>query len=277
MRFAMLGAVLLLAGVALAPRSARACSCVEPADRLLLPSPAEIPRNTGGLPLWTRLEKLGTTLQLPPRAWVKLERIGHKRPLPFDLVLPRARFAQPAVEDGSHGLVLIKPRARLAPGARYRLTFQIPASDRRHRPAQVVEFVVSREALAAGPASLSLGPPEQGDLRVAGGSACSEQIVAAQQPIELVLPEAARRWRDVLLYRVKIDDKLTWRPTQSLCTDLALGESWRGPGRELLFVACEATGQAPLAPGVHTVEMSAWLPGTDLTFSATARTTLACR
>jgi hypothetical protein len=123
---------------------------------------------------------------------------------------------------------------------------------------QRISVTVSDQAAVspAGPVALKIGEPITGTLSI-----------AAQLPIEMVLPEAMRAFRDQFYFETIIDGTDRWSPSAGICTIVLPGASWRGKGVDLLFSACgdtPALARGGLAAGRHTVEMRASLPGTNV-------------
>jgi hypothetical protein len=209
---------------------------------------------------------------------------GPKR-LAFDLDFAPAEFSDRAFQPWGRQLVILKPRAQLLPGARYRFSFRRRKFPRMGGPpriaggVQVLEVSVGTEALLpeAGPVSLAFGKQVIAPLEIRKGASCSTVITAAQQPLSFELPPSAEKWRDALLYSVTIDGRSGWRPARSNCADIPHGTSWVGPGRELLFVRCSGEASSDALPGgEHLVTTIAWLPGTNVFFKAERRVFLGC-
>jgi hypothetical protein len=123
---------------------------------------------------------------------------------------------------------------------------------------QRISVTVSDQAAVspAGPVALKIGEPITGTLSI-----------AAQLPIEMVLPEAMRAFRDQFYFETIIDGTDRWSPSAGICTIVLPGASWRGKGVDLLFSACgdtPALARGGLAAGRHTIEMRASLPGTNV-------------
>jgi len=73
----------------------------------------------------------------------------------------------------------------------------------------------------------------------------------------------------LLLFTTTVDGK-AWAPRTDLCEANRPGESWVGRGQDRLVAVCDDSfvEDFMLAPGSHTVSMSARLPGTDIIFTS---------
>jgi len=265
---------------------ARACSCVPPDEGFIVESTL-VPRNTLGFPWWGEVDANVRRQRLPPRHLFRLELLesGGSRNVGFDLEFAPPEFGDRAFKAWGMGLVILKPRAPLHEGAKYRVSFRrrrLSRVGRRPRSAgelQVVEVSVGTESLLpdAGTASLAVGKQTVAPLVVRKGVSCWTTIGAAQQPITFELPVSAQKWRDALLYSTTIDGTTAWRPSRNNCVDVPLGTSWVGRGKELLYVRCSGEqGTDAIARGDHLVTMIAWLPGTGVFFKAERRLSLTC-
>jgi hypothetical protein len=134
---------------------------------------------------------------------------------------------------------------------------------------QRVSVTVSDQAVVspAGPVALKIGSPITNLVGLAAGGSCAESVNAAQLPIEMVLPDAMRAFRDQLYFETIFDGTHRWFPSSSVCAPVLPGTGWQGKGVDLLFSVCDDTSafaQRGLASGRHTVEMRASLPGTGV-------------
>jgi len=119
-------------------------------------------------------------------------------------------------------------------------------------------------------------PEELGTLRlldnsartitVSNGGSCSWDVEVPVAEIELDLHESAQPWADAFAYETYVDGE-PWRPAESSAGfSFAFGQSWVGRRKDRLFAACDEwiSEDDVLLPGVHEVQMRAYLPGTDI-------------
>ena len=267
-----------------------ACSCLCEEYGFLLKSGTELPHNAIGVPWHGSLYGKDGKLTLPPKESFQVLTIDndHTTDVAFDLQL---------IQDSPwEGLVLVVPGIGFVPGSTYRFTYQ----ERRCRlrpEGSEVEVSVSDDPFVVNDveATLEIHKQTHGTLQVVTISGmCTTFIAAAQIHIEMQLPQGLSRWKDALLFSTHINnDKLSqpkvWRPAPDLCDQPPAGLSWVGKGRELVFAEC---GPAPslvtnpsgqrggaaisMPEGKHAVEMVAWLPGTNLTLTASVSIKLEC-
>jgi hypothetical protein len=249
-------AVALLCAVFLAPERSAACSCVVYFRNWGFVSDGGlIPSNSRGLLWWGEFSgSTGKTDQGPPVRIAGAS--GELLPVEYELVS----------EAPSRSLWLFRPREGFKTGESYvfhtRRTHTLGGEEQR------INVTVSDQAAAspAGPVTLKVGEPITGALQIAAGVSCGASVNAAQLPVEMDLPAALSAFRDQLYFETIVDGTHHWGPSDSVCTTIVPGASWRGKGADLLFSIC---GDKPpfasegLAAGRHTVEMRASLPGTD--------------
>jgi hypothetical protein len=271
---------------------ARACSCRGNSGDFIIESGTEFPRNLGGFPWFGPLERRDKEIP-PPKQFFRFQEIGSAgaRDLPFYLELESPDYLEKVAESWQTptSIVIIRPRHPLTPGAKYRLTYRPSRTstdlDALFEPTDLtpkqVEYSIGNDELLIeknATASLLVGKPARGDLSVSTRKgSCSTVIAAAQKPIELRLPQGVKRWKGALLYSALVDGK-QWRPASSLCSGASHGRSWVGPGKEVLYTRCSGGVPADdMASGTHTVEMTAWLPGTPVAFRAQKKIELSCK
>lgn len=183
---------------------------------------------------------------------------------------------------GFLNVFVVAPKDGLVPGARYFFL------DREHdddwwRPGEslklrggVVATIDSRELQSGTTLSLHSTPVVRETLRVSTATFSRTCSVVGHYPhvrIEARLEGAGQAWRDGLLFQTLVDGK-PWRGAGSSCFagERRLGRSPAGAGHDIVYVPCgpehETSGAARVWPhlqsGRHTVEMRAFLPGTDI-------------
>lgn len=97
-------------------------------------------------------------------------------------------------------------------------------------------------------------------LRVAAGAQCSVQISAAQVSFEVAFSAEAKPWEALLQYETIVDGK-PWRASSDAGMQVHPAGSWKGLGKDLVYVSCEANGSLGLAQGQHQAVVRATLPG----------------
>jgi hypothetical protein len=247
-----------------------------------------IPSNSPGLLWWGEFEgSNGTEQDLPVQI---ASASGEPLPVEYELV------------SKDQGLWLFRPRGGFKIGKSYvfttrqicsRLFRLIPrAKSSTGQPSseqpdgdlgseQRINVTVSDQAAVSptGPVALKIGEPITDVLVIAAGVSCGVSVNAAQLPIEMVLPESMRAFRDQLYFETIIDGTDRWSPTATICSIVLPGASWQGKGVDLLFSVCgdtPALARGGLASGRHTVEMRASLPGTNV-LAATSKVEIELR
>lgn len=248
--------------VLLAPERSAACSCACYFPTWGFVSEGGlIPSNSPGLLWWGEFEGANGTDQALPVQIANAS--GEPLPVKYELVS----------KDQPRSLWLFRPRDGFKIGKSYVFTTrsicQKLFGGESISEEQRISVTVSDQAAVspAGPVALKIGEPITSALSIAAGVSCGESVNAAQLPIETVLPEAMRAFRDQLYFETIIDGTDRWSPSASICTIVLPGASWRGKGVDLLFSVCgdtPALAHGGLAAGRHTVEMRASLPGTDV-------------
>jgi hypothetical protein len=213
------------------------------------------------------------THQLDSQPELRLLRIDEAAeqevPITVDAVGDSLLMLSPKLRTGDS--FLIRPMALIA-GARYRLErVRARCSD------EFSEFQVTEAAeLPRAIGELSLGPAQQGCVRVPGDSSCFTSLPAALVELELNLDGSARPWSELLQIRNLVDDQL-WTPLWELRLPLPQGRT-----HEILYVNCLMTDPAlrmesPIympEAGRHRVRVEARLPGTSLRLRSSERSTI---
>ena len=181
---------------------------------------------------------------------------------------------------GFRGVFVVAPKDGFIPGARYFFV------DREHdddwwRPSEhlalrggVVATIDSRELPAGATLSLHSTPVVRETLRVSTSSSkrCSAVGRYPHVRIESRLEGAEQGWRDALLFQTLVDGE-PWNGARSSCSyERWLGRSSAGVGQDILYVPCHTERETndhgkiwpQLQSGRHTVQMRAYLPGTDV-------------
>lgn len=257
-----------------APAPASACSCIGTRSGFLIANHSVVPANIGGIPWAGDRERTDAgdfvVERLEDHGWATLA---------FNAAdsseSPVCSRTSPAESPGG-ALWIIVPDQGFRPGGRYRFTHVGGSADR-----QIIEIVVDQRRLEndGAPAWIRTGEALRKSLVVwTRAGMCSTSIPAAQESLEIVLPEPWARFKEVLLFGVMVDGQ-HWRPARGLCDDIPPGLSWVGRGKEIVFAQCggEIPAAYSLEPGRHRVEMVAWLPGTSLLARADTEVVLECR
>ena len=266
---------------------ARGCRREGPKEGFLLEPGTVLPSNVSGFAWAGVVPRRNGERILPPVDLFRVEFAAPPAdasaspsplvPIPFDLHLdPRA----------AEVTVIVTPRAGIVAGASYRLTFK-----RRNAPGyplpdgeegaltgkiQTVEVSISREAMTPPSVRGSIervGPAKMATL----GDSCGASVTAVQQQIQMKLPAGVERWRNALVYSTKADGSIWDRYGEAL-SEAPPAPAWAGPGKRLLYARCAGeVDSAALAPGDHSVVMTAWLPGTDITIRSEGHVPLVCK
>jgi hypothetical protein len=262
---------IVLLVVPCARHAARACKCAGDVEAFLVRNGSHLPGNALGVAWWPGPSTEDYSPN--PRAF-RVRRMSPGKPENVPLRIRR-------LEEGAF---LIAP-TEIRRGSTYRFEYH-ELRDPTWRPDYEelhfsVDVTFDREVWKPDGASLrlELGERRRDDLTVmtARGS-CSETIDAGQLPIRVEVPSDLTRWIDGLFISTEVD-RHSWRPSDSLCSPVPPGRSWRTRGSELLFVNCgtDRSGPPGLAAGSHTVRMEIKLPGTDQAITAEqAKVVLEC-
>lgn len=139
-------------------------------------------------------------------------------------------------------------------------------------------YVVDHEELAPDTElQITVAPPTVEGLRLENnGGLCSRVRQVANIQTAATLPASADSWRDQLLYRTLVDDRI-WRGSSSWCQVVLPGRSWTSQtGTDRVYSSCKEWqppdgnryrqwSQGSLRPSLHIVQMQAFLPGTGIT------------
>jgi len=246
----------------------QACDCAGPGRRFLQTG-GEIPANSKGLFYYCPgLEPYNKRAVKNNTAERKLEIVhienGREQRLDSELV------------KIYNGLYLLRPKVGLTAGERYRFGFRYGNNG----PWHSVEVTVGKQRVwpMKKRARLKIGPLELDALNLAGPTACSETQIACKRAVELVLPPAARKYKQSLLFKTIVDGK-PWNPKSSICSDVFPGRSWQELGTDLLFTLYdEKSWLQVLKPGFHRVRMVASMPGIGvIAASGNVKVWLKCR
>lgn len=244
-----LGAVL-----GLLPAAALACSCLGPAPLGLLGKDGALPANSWGV-VWDNQSRS----QDNPQTLAPVKIIG-----PGGKALKVE--SKPVSPESGVKLVLLRPAGGFKLGQQYRFE---GVSGRKE--AQRITVSRSATALVKHQAVLELkvGALKRQDITVLTRyGSCSATVPANVVPIELSLPAAALPFKDQLYYQTLVDGQ-PWKPLRSLCSQSVPGVSWLGErGKDQLFSTCASGAEEGLKPGLHSVEMLASLPGTELVYKS---------
>ena len=225
---------------------ARACSapiCFGATSELLPLRGKTIPSNAPGVLVFSAR---GGSTSDPATAFTKSTPVG-----PETVAFTRERAA------GRPDLFV--PTEGFEVGASYEVT--VASTCESEVPPTTTQFTVG--PAAAKPTTL--GTLQRTDasvkpLGVAAGAQCSVQISAAQVSFEVAFSAEAKPWEALLQYETIVDGKL-WRASSDARMQVHPAGSWRGLGKDLVYVSCEANGSLGLAQGQHQAIVRATLPG----------------
>ena len=147
------------------------------------------------------------------------------------------------------GDALIAADEPLQPGARYRFGAMQPVYDSHGRDTGDREAVEATVAVSEsafdpgdGPLKLVSSAPTTQALQLAMGGSCSRDTTAAQQSIEVALPDHLEPFRDAVHYTTVVDGSRIWIPRSSMCQFPDPGSSWEGWGRDRIYAECGEDG-----------------------------------
>lgn len=280
--------------VLLVPLPAQGCSCLEMEHwGFLGPQFGHLPANATGV-LWfkpfDRYRPQPSPSESEVAGQITVEKRNQDR---FEPVPSVARSV-----DGFRGIFVVAPQEGLVIGATYRFTdHDSPHEDgvRKRssgRYSQVQVTVAADQMPANAELSLETAAAPERPIHVAEGNLCSMPAdYLPLAPIAARLPAKAQRWQDRLLFRTLVDGE-PWAGAGSSCSVIPSGRSWRQIGQEIIYGTCtdpDVRVPVPLArrgPGgpsrllaatTHTVQMQAFLPGTDIVLeSGTLTVDLTC-
>ncbi|HEU0034439.1 MAG TPA: hypothetical protein VFQ53_27640 [Kofleriaceae bacterium] len=249
--------IALLASLPLAlvtPRIADACSAPSCWGGAFVPGDqGHVPANVGAL-IWRPMVPNGTA---PDVANVVLTKATNTTPLPF---------TSTKLDNGDY---LIVPDAPLAAGSSYVLADHNTCDLGRTGPS--VTFTATDDAPL--PAQLgSIDVVQGGNAPLAVGTAsgsCYADVIADQVKLALVPSADAQPWMDALQFETIVDGR-RWLAIGNINDTIAPGATWQGRGRDLVYAVCktpDASIDRGLAPGEHTIEFHATLPGTAITWT----------
>ena len=258
--------ILTLTSVTSPPSTAHACSCLfDEHWGFLGTARGRLPANAAGVP-WYR----------PAGRWWEEERPGENIEHRFTAeILDGSKYRQLPVSvrrldvfsDDYSGVYVVAPAGeRLQPGATYR--FSVDQAGEGHR--QVI-VTVDRDTLTEGASfDLETGKLMNERLTVPMSASCVGGLDAALVHIKGSLSSDAERWREQLLYRTIVDDRIHWRASESMCSSDVPGRTDSAVGHDRVYAACDTFAisgpdyHGALRPGRHTLKMQAYLPGTDV-------------
>jgi len=246
----MVVAVLSVLSVA---EPARACRCGAPDRGFVIPEGDKLPANAAGLP-WQ-----GWPRQVENFEVVELTATGE---LPQSVKLLAVTRQSPASRVWP--VVIVSVEGGLQPGASYRFRFVADETKRVIGARKEAVVTVSQNSVVApSEVSLTVGPLEHRSTKISAGGSCSESTNTARRELSLELPGLDDAAKNSLFYLTLVDGK-PWRVRSSICSPDALGPTWKGLGKDLLFSLCPESPRRGLKSGSSSIEMLAILPGTDL-------------
>jgi len=250
---AILAATILLAAFAAAPSTAAACSCAwVPHWGFLADANGPMPKNATGL-LWhgdqrPELKDFAVSDLAPAREG----KAAKPTPVPFELL------------DIAEGLWMVHPTGGLTVGHTYRFAtsryspFREGGTLDGATKMSFLDMTVVDEELRLTDKDLKLevAPVKVDLLRVSRGASCSDEVRVPQAALKLVLPEAAEKFRQLLVFSTLIDGASGYSPRASICSRVPVGRSWTGVGQDLVFAGCgqDKTG---VAEGKRSLAMQA--------------------
>ncbi|MCY3968827.1 MAG: hypothetical protein OXG74_02755 [Acidobacteria bacterium] len=285
--FVAAGIALAVVFALVAPLPVHGCSCVEIEYwGFLGPQNVSLPANAAGVLWFEPFDRHRP--QLPASESSVAGRITVEKRLQdrFETVPAAARSVR-----GFRGIFVVAPREGLVVGATYRFTDRGSSlTDKDPRWAksrqggrgpyrQVLLTVDADEFPASAQLTLEKRDAPEQPLRIAEGNLCGMSARhQALAPVATYLPPDAQKWQDSLLFRTLVDGE-PWAGAGSSCSVIPSGRTWRPLGQEIVYGTCPDPDVRPgvplgfrgpggparlLTPAKHTVQMEAYLPGTDI-------------
>jgi MYXO-CTERM domain-containing protein len=246
--------LMVLAGAAVlgAAGMAEACTC-EWCSEAVLDTASYIPANTPGFPLAV----LGNG-EVPSWHLIDIDRSVNYSVGVVELSSLPDNFAFLGKQSG----YLIQPEQPLEPGS-YILHSPDSLCSAFSRYYPTSNYKITEEA----PLPQELGTLMLEDQLIENVEVkeyCGEKVAFDAISIfaDVKLTQEARPWRDALFFTTLVDGERLQKNFNHNCEDHSLGEDSGGRGYVQLFSLC-GQHDAGLAPGRHTVQILAWLPGTD--------------
>lgn len=255
--------LMVLVFLASIPARVLACSCSGPFPLGFMSSNGEIPSNAKGL-LWQGdLRKDQYNAENLPFQILNAQ--GNKEPITFEVFSHEQNFR----------LFLVKPSRGFIPGEKYTFTSEVGHFEKlmgmaewNNLKAQKVEISVNQMAFnnPKHPYILDVGTLSEKKVYVPAGGSCGWEVATSAIPIDMVIPVKYRHFKDQLHYETWIDGNIRWYPAETLCDQFIPGSSWLNKkGSDLIYTNCNRwSAEYGIQPGKHTVEMRAYLPGTDV-------------
>lgn len=260
-RLGAAGVMVALAVLTWTPRG-QACDCSGPGPRFLIPDGYVLPANARAIPFASSSSiplyggpqcEIDGGPPAPGKDAFTIHRLDtdSEQAVAFDV--SRVMERRPGRLHRCASLVLLVVRDPLVPATRYRI----------NGPGASITIGVSRKTIpSSAGVTLEFAPPEESNVRVAAGGACSMEQTATVRSVRMVLPPPAREFAQALLFTTYVDGDV-WRPSPSMCGAVDVGRSWKGLGEDALYGGCSSYGGlTSLRP--HEVRMRAVLPGTDV-------------
>lgn len=198
-----------------------------------------------------------------------------------------ALFEETASGDVERAVEVVGAEVRfvdaLTPGSWYRLVITSPCeADPTDAYTSEARFYVSEaEALPGALGTLEALAPSYSDLTVADGSGgCYGSIDAVSVDLEMQLEAGIDAWDGLLVWETYVDGE-RWHPDASVSWGNPYGDpggtrplftSWRGAARDEVYAACGEVRvgivEAGVGEGVHTAQIRAYVPGTDIVLTS---------
>lgn len=230
-----------------------------------VPERGLVPASLGAIAWSRRLESKGASWQ-EELSFESIDPGGKRSPVAF------------RVERAGLGGHRVIPIDGLEPGIRYELKGHSGSTtcngeeNAYHRAEFFTSYPTSFPTVSSlGEIDIDVSP-SRGTLSLAAAE-CSKEVEVQFMDVRVDLHPQMKAWKDALVYETIVDGE-RWQPKSSACDSEGLGASWKGRGKERVFVICdqearESTDHPGLRPGAHTLQFRARVEGHQSVFVST--------
>jgi hypothetical protein len=165
----------------------------------------------------------------------------------------------------------------LTPGSYYRLELATPCEGYDATTDEARFLVGEAEPFPNAVGTLVAHEPQNGGVTVATGGSCYSGVDAVSVDLAVNVDPALGPWDGLVVWETEVDGE-RWgaQETVSWGNDLFGGPSvderplfasWRGPGRDEVYASCGELAYG-VGEGIHTAQLRARIPGTDVVLAS---------